>query len=126
MVLDGRRSDTAGAVEAPPESPADRWQRCVERQPAGGALRRLLEEILTRLRDGGDAEELDRELDRRLPELVDAELLNAVREDAASKLAPFRARMSAERLETTLRRACADGLRRRLDLPRLASGVSGT
>ena len=118
-IVQGRRSDL---LEAPNTTgdPLDRWRACLDAAERGSELRELLADLLQRQLQGAAAAELDRELDRRLADAVPAALREAVEAELAAELAPYRHRLSAERLQATQERARAQRLRRELDLPRLA------
>jgi hypothetical protein len=121
VVLAGRHDATPTEATHSPMPTAERWRACADREPAGSSVAELLCGLLDRLQAGESGESLDHELDRRLTLAVEPTLREQVLEEVTRKLEPFRKRMSAERLETTRERACVYRLRRRLDLPRLAS-----
>jgi len=121
VILDGRRART-GVVEPSPEAdPLSLWRRRKAREPSGSPLAALLDELTGRAECGEDRRELDEELDRRLVETVDPALRESVQREVAGELEPFQGRIPADRLDATRHRACVDRLRRKLDLPHLAS-----
>jgi hypothetical protein len=122
VILDGRRSPPRDPGASPAPEPWCRWRRRIEMEAVGSPLAKLLEELLGRLEGGEAGVALDEELDRRLAGSVASALRDRVFAEVTEETEPFRARMSADRLEATRRRASVDRLRRALDLPRLARG----
>ncbi len=99
-------------------SAEERWRE-VTTEAAGSDLAELLAELLERRRDGVSAADVDRELDARLADVAEPELVESVREEVERELAPFRRRMAPGTFAATERKALNDRLRRRLDLPHL-------
>jgi hypothetical protein len=126
VVLQGRRGCPPPSEPSLSNGPSSRWRHCMREQSPGSPLGRLLGELLDRLAAGDRRAALDDQLDSRLVEAVEPALRERAFEEIASRLEPFRSRMSQQRLEATRRRACVDHLRRLLDLPRLARGDSAT
>jgi len=121
VVVEGRIA-TEGSTLAPGSvDPATCWEGRIEDEPAGSALAGLLEELLSRYRAGEAPSIVDEELDRRLGSAVDPLTDATVDREVERELAPYRDRLSAEQLAATRGRARVARLRRRLDLPRLAT-----
>jgi hypothetical protein len=118
-VLDGRLGPADPAPAPAATAPGGAWRRRALDPASGPALRGLIEELLQRLAAGEPAEELDRELDRRLVACVPPALLAAVDAGIEIELAAYRERISEERLHRTRARARIVRLRGALGLARL-------
>jgi len=101
------------------------WRRVRRSKETAPAVRDLIDSLLAEAARGVDAAELDRRMDGALPEVAPRDLLSSLRQRTARQLENFRDRMTPEVLEATINRAVLAQLRRRLDLPRLASGGTG-
>ena len=120
MVLQGRvarHPADRGSVAADPRAA---WSRRILEEPPDSRLARTLTDLLARLDRGDDPDVLDRELDRRLPEVAPAVLVNRVQTVLERELSEYRSRMTTDRLQATHRTACRKRLRQALNLPRLA------
>ena len=122
-VVDGRTLEPAarddrGVTPAAEAGGGDGWRRLLAAEPAGSPLASLLGELLEALAAGGRVPELERELDRRLPVAVSAELLAGVDREIGARLDPYRDRMSPALLDKTRHRARVARLRGRLGLRR--------
>ena len=120
VIVQGRIAQHPVELDSIPDDPRIAWNRRILAQPPDSPLARTLTDLLARLDRGDDPDVLDRELDRRLPEIVPAELVNRVLAVLERELSEYRSRMSTDRLQSTRRRACQKRLRHALNLPRLA------
>jgi len=121
VILQGRLSRHPAGVGPIPDNPRAAWSRCILDQTPDSPLARTLTELLARQDRGEAPDQLDGELDRRLPEIVPAELVDRVLAALERELSEYRSRMSTDRFQATRRRACEKRLRHALKLPRLAS-----
>lgn len=101
-----------------PRPAREAWRLRLGAEPAGSPLGARLGEMLSRLDAGESAAQIDEELDRQLPQLVQADLLTEVSEALRRELAPYLSRIAAHEIEATARCATIDRLRQRLGLPR--------
>ncbi len=120
VILQGRIAQRPAELGSIPADPRAAWGSRILEEPPGSPLARTLTDLLARLDRGDDPDVLDGELDRRLPEIVPAELVDRVLAGLERELSEYRSRMSTDRLQATRRRACEKRLRHALNLPRLA------
>ncbi len=120
VILQGRIARHPVELGSNPVDPRAAWSSRIREEPPDSALARTLTELLARLDRGDDPHVLEQELDRRLPEIAPAELVDRVLASLERELAEYRSRMPTERLQATRRRACEKRLRHALKLPRLA------
>lgn len=116
------RLDPVGGVAAGSASLEDvraAWTRACEAAGPRAALTALLRDLLARVDGGESPEGIDRELESAILEAAPADLLDRIRDEVASELAPYRTRIPPDRLEATALRAIVTRLRRSLGLPRL-------
>jgi hypothetical protein len=85
-IVDGRRaaSETGPDAERGTD-PDERWERRAAAEPRDSPLGRLLHELVARRAEGETATALDRELDHRLPEVVDRSLRERVEREIADE-----------------------------------------
>lgn len=120
VVASGRIA-TAVGEPVPARADARRaWEAALARCPEGTPLHALLTSLLDEEAQGGEAAALDASLDASLPDAVHPAELSGAREETRSRLADFRARMSAEEFRTTFDRALVERLRLTLALPRVS------
>lgn len=120
VILQGRIPRHALEPGSVPVDPRASWSDRILQEPAESPLAQTLTDLLARLDRGDDPHGLEQELDRRLPEIAPAELVQRVLASLDRELAGYRSRMPTEQLQTTRRRACEKRLREALKLPRLA------
>lgn len=123
VIQQGRLS----AVPVPPPAEArglaaEQWERAAERIGRSTPLGTLLVELLALLRSGADAGGLDARLDRAIEQSVAADVRDDARRAVDAELLPFRDRWDRATYEETHARTLRARIRRRLGLPRLASG----
>jgi len=121
VILQGRIARHPAELGSIPDDPRAAWSSRILEEPPESPLARTLTELLARQDRGEDPDVLDGELDRRLPEIVPAELVERVLGALERELSEYRSRISTDRLQVTRRRACEKRLRHALKLPRLAS-----
>ena len=121
VVVEGRVAADGSTTGPVSFDPTACWDRRIEGEPVGSALAGLLEELLSRFRAGEAPSLVDDELDRRLDAVVDPLTDEAVEREVDRELAPYVDRLNADQLAATRSKARVQRLRRRLDLPRLAS-----
>ena len=120
VIVQGRIAEHPTELGSMPADPRAAWSSRILEEPPDSPLARTLTDLLARLDRGDDPDVLDGELDRRLPEIVPAELVDRVLAVLERELSEYRSRMSSDRLQATRRRACEKRLRHALNLPRLA------
>ncbi len=120
VIVQGRIAQHSAELCSIPADPRAAWSSRILEEPPDSPLARTLSDLLARLDRGDDPDVLDGELNRRLPEIAPAELVDRVLATVEGELSEFRTRMSADRLQATRRLACEKRLRRALYLPRLA------
>ncbi len=120
VILQGRIAQQPAEPGSTPADPRAAWSSRILEEPSDSPLARTLTDLLARLDRGDDPDVLDGELDRRLPEIVPAELVDRVLAVLERELSEYRSRMSTDRLQATRTRACQKRLRHALNLPRLA------
>ena len=120
VILQGRIPPHSAEADPTAHDPRAAWDRRLGQEPPDSPLARTLTDLLAPLDDGDAPELLEEELDRRLPEVAPAELVDRVLAELERELSEYRSRIPAERLRATRALACSRRLRQALDLPRLA------
>lgn len=121
VILQGRTARQPAELGSIPHDPRTAWSSRILEEAPDSPLARTLTELLARQDRGEDPVVLDGELDRLLPEIVPAELVDRILAALERELSPYHSRMSTDRLQATRWRACEKRLRHALKLPRLAS-----
>ena len=117
-LVEGRRAraETSGA-ERPTALAA--LQNARDAAPAGSPLRVLLDLLVDEFGRGVEVQEIDRRLDRVLPDTVADEVRLDAERELDRRLTPYRDRMDPDVYGRTRSVALVDALRTRLRLPRL-------
>lgn len=120
VILEGRTQVAADVRSPGSHEPLENWRRRFDEEPAGSALKVLLESLLADLDAGAWPEDVDQRLERRLRKVVPAALREAAESEARTWLECHRSKMTEKEFDNAFRRAVTVRLRRRLQLPLLA------
>jgi hypothetical protein len=111
--------DGASAGRPPVAEVRGAWTRACDSAGVGTPLARLIRDLLARLEQGEAPRAIENELERSIVDRAPTALVERIRGEVDSDLAPYRSRIPPDRLDATARRALVTRLRRSLGLPRL-------
>jgi len=121
VVVEGRTQPAVASAARAAAAALAAWRWRTAQEPAGSALRSLLERLIAELDAGLHPDRVDSALSRGLVEAVSPEIRHAAEREASDHLRSFRSRMRERQFDIAFDRAVVQRLRRRLQLPRLES-----
>lgn len=126
LIRAGRLDPLEGATPGAPTIADIResWSRARESAGTDTPLEALIEELLRRLDEGAALEEVESRLEQSIVDHAPPEVVERIRGEIETELAPFRERIPPADLVATSHRAVVTRLRRFLGLPKLPQAES--